>query len=371
MSSIIQNLFPNADNATIGTALVSVLTLAYVLPNVYIHIVSFYGAFIVDNRWVASTSEKAVDQILKKNSTTYLKGHVAIVTGTTIGGIGAHTALLLAGRADVQVVCAGRTMSKLEACEKYILKEYPNAKLTLMVLDVSSFKSVRDFVTEFKKKFPEDKYHLGCLVNNAGIMANPYKASVDGLELQMATNHLGPFLLTNLLLPRLKSGAAKLGEARIINVASMAHALPNMAFGAEQLNKVYTLSMMGPMFAYGRSKRANILTAKSLAMKLKGTNVLAFSLCPGNVSTNLGQNNKVARFLYNNIPIHKNVSQGAATTLHLALNPNMASYTGKYFVDLKPASTAWCGDSLCEEIFQGSLVLSKLTKEEIDAAWSK
>jgi len=202
-------------------------------------------------------------------------------------------------------------------------------------------------------------------------MANPYRASSDGVEMQMATNHIGPFLLTNLLLPRLKLAAQKIGEARIINVASMAHALPNMAYGAEQLNKPYTLAMMGPMFAYGRSKRANILSAKSFASKLEGTNVFAFSLCPGNVATNLGQNNKVARFLYKNIPIHKNVSQGAATTLHLALCPNMGIHNGKYFIDLKPAMCAWCSDAICEEMFQGSLKVAQLTEKEITEAWSK
>jgi NAD(P)-dependent dehydrogenase (short-subunit alcohol dehydrogenase family) len=202
-------------------------------------------------------------------------------------------------------------------------------------------------------------------------MANPYRASKDGVELQMATNHLGPLLLTMLLLPRLKSAAGKIGDARIINVASMAHALPSMTYGAEQVNKPYTLQMMGPLFAYGRSKRANIMSAKSLTLKLKGTGVSAFSLCPGNVATNLGQNNKVARMLYKYLPIHKNVSQGAATTLYLALNPNMASKSGSYFIDCEVAPYAWCSDALCEEIWGESIKVMKLTEKELTAAISK
>jgi NAD(P)-dependent dehydrogenase (short-subunit alcohol dehydrogenase family) len=141
-----------------------------------------------------------------------VKGQVVIVTGTTVGGIGAHTAMLLAGRAGVSlalfvsfhykdnilvyflsfthpppppqppspqttgahVVCAGRTMSKLEECDKYIKNQFPDAKLTLMQLDVSSFESVRSFVSSFNEKFPENKFNLGVLVNNGTSSISKY-----------------------------------------------------------------------------------------------------------------------------------------------------------------------------------------------------
>jgi NAD(P)-dependent dehydrogenase (short-subunit alcohol dehydrogenase family) len=163
-------------------------------------------------------------------------------------------------------------MSKLETCIAALKKAHPRAKLTPLLLDVSSFASVRQFVASFEARFPAADSKGGgrtctnelvLLVNNAGIMACPYATSIDGLELQMATNHLGPFLLTCLLAPRLKQGAAAAKEgggahhhslgSRIVNVASMAHAMPK-PFGASQplpLNKPYG-SKAGPKYlAYG------------------------------------------------------------------------------------------------------------------------
>ena len=153
----------------------------------------------------------------------------------------------------MEVVCAGRTLSKLEACAANIKATYPGAKVVCLVLDVSKFDSVRCFVTAFKNQFPTAP--LALLVNNAGIMAAPYATSVDGYELQMATNHLGPFLLSCLLAPRLKAAAktCPVIGSRVVNVASMAHAIPK-PYGAKPLplNQKYR-DKNGPQFAaYGR-----------------------------------------------------------------------------------------------------------------------
>ena len=177
------------------------------------------------------------------------------MTGCTLGGIGAATAGILAGKARMDVVCAGRTLRKLEVCAAHIRATYPNATLTCLVLDVSSFESVRAFVAAFEAAYPPAARPLALLVNNAGIMAAPYATSIDGWELQMATNHLGPFLLSCLLAPRLRAAAhacPALGS-RVVNVASMAHALP-FPYGPKPLplNQKYRNANGPKFFAYGR-----------------------------------------------------------------------------------------------------------------------
>lgn len=175
------------------------------------------------------------------------------MTGCTLGGIGAQTAGILAGKSRMEVVCAGRTLRKLEDCAANIKATYPEAKVTCLVLDVSKFDSVRAFVAAFEAQYPSAP--LALLVNNAGIMAAPYATSADGYELQMATNHLGPFLLSCLLAPRLKAAAKScpVTGSRVVNVASMAHAIPK-PYGAQPLplNMKYR-DKNGPQFAaYGR-----------------------------------------------------------------------------------------------------------------------
>jgi hypothetical protein len=238
------------------------------------HIIAFFSPFLIDSVFSCKTSEAVADELLDANLLKNVEGKLAIVTGCTLGGIGAQTvsqfirdllswnnpsyvaqAAILAGRAGMEVVCAGRSMKKLEDCVTSLKKSYPNAKLTPLLLDVSSFASVREFVRSFESKFPVGGKDLVLLVNNAGIMASPYSTSVDGIELQMATNHLGPFLLSCLLTPRLKLGAkaSPAFGARVVNVASMAHALP-FPFGSNTplpLNKPYSDKAGPKFFAYG------------------------------------------------------------------------------------------------------------------------
>ena len=191
------------------------------------------GPFFYDGRIGSPTSEAIANDCLAKDpeAAMRLKGKVAVVTGTTLGGIGAHTASILAGKVGMHVVCTGRSQSKIDACVETLKEDYPDALLEGMMLDVSSFASVRTFVQDFETKFPPDRFELVLLVNNAGlhshltftvpslpcpslvlsqpparfrstssrvmrstgIMNPPYSQSVDGIEMQMATNHLGLF----------------------------------------------------------------------------------------------------------------------------------------------------------------------------------
>jgi len=262
-------------------------------------------------------------------------------------------------------------VKKLEVCIAEIKKTYPNAKLTPLLLDVSSLASVRAFVAAFEQYFPPqpvDANALTLLVNNAGIMACPIgSTSADGVELQMATNHLGPFLLTCLLSPRLKHAANAfpgLG-ARVVNVASMAHALPK-PFGAQPL----PLNKRAPPFvAYGRSKRANVLSAMAFAERFSKDGVIgkvsAFSLCPGNVRTNLGQNNWGAFLVYELFWfVHKTCSQGASTSLYCALKPDLEQHSGSYFIHDAPRTTAGCTQEVAEVLWRESASLAGLSKKE-------
>ncbi|RVW41998.1 Short-chain dehydrogenase TIC 32, chloroplastic [Vitis vinifera] len=148
-------------------------------------------------------------------------GLTAIVTGAS-SGIGTETTRVLALR-GVHVVMGVRNMSAGKEVKEAIVKEIPTAKVDAMELDLSSMASVRKFASEYNSS----GLPLNILINNAGIMAVPYMLSKDNIEMQFATNHLGHFLLTNLLLDTMKKTTRKSRkEGRIVNVSSMAHRYP-------------------------------------------------------------------------------------------------------------------------------------------------
>uniref|UniRef100_A0A7N0TYP7 Short-chain dehydrogenase TIC 32, chloroplastic-like n=1 Tax=Kalanchoe fedtschenkoi TaxID=63787 RepID=A0A7N0TYP7_KALFE len=207
-------------------------------------------------------------------------GLVAIVTGGS-AGIGAETARVLALR-GAHVVLPVRNTAAGENVKKAICKEIPGAKIDVMEMDLSSMASVKNFVAQFKSK----GLPLNLLINNAGISYTPFKLSVDGIEMQFATNHLGHFLLTNLLLDTMKETSSKNNkEGRIVNVSSIAHAVP---IGIH-FDKMNNKSSYHGGLAYCRSKLANVLHATELARRLEeeGANVTANSLHPGVVRTNI------------------------------------------------------------------------------------
>lgn len=151
------------------------------------------------------------------------------------------------------------------------------------------------------------------------------QTTLDGFEMQIGTNHLGHFLLTNLLLDTLK----KSGPARIINVSSVGHKWGKMNRNDLQLEKSYS-----KWPAYFQSKLANVLFTRELAKRLNGTNVTANSLHPGAVRTELARHLTLARFVL--LPFHvftKTPKSGAQTSIMLAVDPNLQNVTGKYFAD--------------------------------------
>ncbi|XP_004308067.1 PREDICTED: short-chain dehydrogenase TIC 32, chloroplastic-like isoform X2 [Fragaria vesca subsp. vesca] len=257
-------------------------------------------------------------------------GLTAIVTGAS-SGIGTETTRVLALR-GAHVIMGVRNMAAAKDVKEAIVKDIPTAKIDAIELDLSSMSSVRKFASEFKSA----GHPLNILINNAGIMATPFLLSKDKIELQFATNHIGHFLLTNLLLDTMKKTAhSSSKEGRIVNVSSEAHryAYPE----GIRFDRINDPSGYSSWPAYGQSKLANILHAKELTKQFKedGTNITANALHPGVIQTNLFRHNNVINGLVNVLGrvLLKNVQQGAATTCYAALHPQVKGVSGEYFAD--------------------------------------
>ena len=210
-----------------------------------------------------------------------LSGRHAVVTGPTLGGLGFHTALELA-RHGARVTLAGRTTSKLEAAAEAIAAELPDAGLDALVVDLSDLSSVRAAAADAGRLGP---IHL--LVNNAGIMASPYRRTVDGLESQMATNHFGPFLLTGLLLDQLVAS----GDGRVVTLSSQMHRVARSA----PLDDPRTKGRYSRWRVYGQTKLANLLFTFELDRRLRraGLPVSAMAAHPGFAGTHLVVNGQL------------------------------------------------------------------------------
>uniref|UniRef100_A0A2P2JFV7 Short-chain dehydrogenase n=1 Tax=Rhizophora mucronata TaxID=61149 RepID=A0A2P2JFV7_RHIMU len=233
-------------------------------------------------------------------------GLTAIVTGAS-SGIGTETARVLALR-GVRVIMAVRNMSAGRDVKEAIIKEIPSAKVDAMELDLSSMSSVGNFASNFNSL----GLPLNLLINNAGVMATPFMLSKDNIELQFATNHLGHFLLTNLLLDSMKKTALESKrEGRIVNVSSEAHQFPYRE--GIRFDKINDQLGYNRYRAYGQSKLANVLHANELTRRLKedGVNITANSLHPGAIATNLFRHMGVVTGLVNVLGrlVLKNVQQ--------------------------------------------------------------
>ncbi|XP_068625609.1 retinol dehydrogenase 11 [Battus philenor] len=250
-----------------------------------------------------------------------MDGKTVIVTGCT-SGIGKETAKELAKR-GAKVIMACRNVDAAEKIKGEIIESTKNTKVEVKKLDLSSFASIREFAEEIKKT----ESHLEVLVHNAGY-ANIFKKrkSDDGIELTMATNHYGPFLLTHLLIDLLK----KSSPSRIVVVASSLYRIGS--FDEKNSNPIDTF----PAYLYYASKEANILFTRELARRLEGTGVTANCLHPGLIDTGIWRSvpwplnwawNLVIKGFF------KTPEQGCQTTVMLAVDENLLETTGKYFSD--------------------------------------
>nr|CAB3500225.1 unnamed protein product [Digitaria exilis] len=216
---------------------------------------------------------------------------VAVITGAS-SGIGVETARVLALR-GVHVVMPVRNVAAGLAVRESIVAKVPGARIDVLEMDLSSMASVRRFASEFESL----NLPLNILINNAGVMTRNCTCSCDGLELHFATNHIGHFLLTNLLLENMKKTSRDSGtEGRIVNVTSSGHVMTYPE--GIRFDKIHDPSGLNDFIAYGQSKLANILHAYELSRIFKG----------------------------------------AATTCYVAMHPQVQGTSGKYFADCNVAS---------------------------------
>ena len=273
----------------------------------------------------------------------------ALVTGAN-SGIGLETARELARR-GYRVVMLCRNAERAAGAKADIDASVPGATTEIVLADLSEQASVRTAAAEILGRLER----LDLLVNNAGLTLRKYQRSSEGHDLMLATNHLGPFLLTNLLLPLLEASA----PARIVNVASDAHRWGRLHFEDIEATRGYGF-MSFPR--YGETKLMNILFTRSLAKRLAGTGVTVNALHPGAVATNIGAPPKLIGGITK--IILKTPAQGARTSVYLATSPEVEGVTGSYYAknknhDKKLAKRAK-DDALAEQLWEASAELVSL-----------
>ena len=262
-----------------------------------------------------------------------MSGKICIVTGAN-SGIGKETALGLA-QMGARVVMVCRNAEKGKAALEEIRRESGSSQVDLLIADMSSQASVRALAEQIQQKYPR----LDVLVNNAGGGAPARKLSADGIEMTLATNHLGPALLTLLLLDLLKASA----PSRVINVSSVEAQSP-ARLDMDDLQ--FERRKYGNIAAYRQSKLLMNTFTFELARRLAGTGVTANCLHPGAVATNIWS--AAAPLILKPIikpiiavvkPLMLTSRQGAAVSLYLATSPEVAQVSGEYFVKSKPAKS--------------------------------
>ncbi|XP_068237944.1 retinol dehydrogenase 13-like isoform X2 [Palaemon carinicauda] len=258
-----------------------------------------------------------------------LDGMTALVTGAS-SGIGKETALDLAKR-GARVILACRNLEKAQRVADEIVKESENNNVVVREVDTSKLSSVRHFANEILKT----EIRLDILVNNAGIPGHHCRMlTTDGLELTMATNHYGHFLLTNILLELLKKSA----PSRIVNVSSMMHDFCRK-LDPEDLN--FEKNSYNSFKAYCQSKLCNILFTLELSERLRGSGVVANSLHPGYVYTEIvSKIGGLKGFVFKLLAylVAKDPRLGAQTTIHAAVSEEIDNVSGKYFVECKEST---------------------------------
>ncbi|KAF5743743.1 short-chain dehydrogenase TIC 32 chloroplastic [Tripterygium wilfordii] len=274
----------------------------------------------------------------------------AIITGAT-SGIGAETARALA-RIGVRIVIPARDMKRAAQVKQMIQEENPKAEIIVMEIDISSLASVKRFCSQFLAL----QIPLNILINNAGIFSHNLEFSEDKIEMTFATNYLGHYLLTDLLLEKMIETAAQTGiQGRIINLSSVVHywVKPD----AFSFNQMRNPNNYNGTLAYAQSKLANILHAKEMARQLKARNarVAINAVHPGIVKTGIIRAHKgliTDSVYFIASKLLKTVSQGASTTCYVALSPQSEAVSGKYFAD--------CNQSNCSALANDESEAQKL-----------
>ncbi|KAI1373227.1 NAD(P)-binding protein [Hypoxylon crocopeplum] len=271
-----------------------------------------------------------------------IKGKIILTTGVSPGGLGAAFVHAIAPMQPGVLILAGRSPAKTQKTALEVQKLSPTTIVHTLEVDFGSLASVRA-AAEVLRGWT-DVPHIDVLVNNAGIGVKPWTITEEGFELLLVTNHLGPFLFTNLVMSRLLASQAP----RVINIASDGHIFSPIRFDDPNFRDE---SVYHTWLAYGQSKTANMLMAISLAEKL-GTrrNLQAFSVHPGPVTTNIGvgldwgQTYQEMARLYRMLGFSQgwesdfefhSPDEGAATFVYAAFDPDIKSHNGAYLLECR------------------------------------
>ena len=289
----------------------------------------------------------------KCQSDKSLKGKTVVITGGNTG-IGKETAVDLARR-GARVIIGCRNLEKGKEALKEIQERSGSSSVFLEQIDLASLESVRTFSDKILNSEPR----LDILINNAGVMACPYQKTQDGFEMQFGVNHLGHFLLTLLLLDRLKRSQ----PSRIINVSSSAHRMGSGKINFDDIHFEKSYSSWG---AYFNSKLANVLFTRELSRHLEGTHVTVNALHPGAVTTELQRHSFLSSALLSPFRwyIFKTSEQGAQTSIHCAVSEQMEGVSGKYLRDcaiVEPSKGAQ-DDEAAKKLWDLSMKLVGLEK---------
>ncbi len=271
---------------------------------------------------MAFSAESTADEVLAGIDLT---GKVIVVTGSS-AGLGAETVRALA-KAGAEVVMAARNQAKNDAVAEQIRAEVPGARLSTVAIDLGDLASVRKAAETILAAHPK----IDALINNAGFVGGPRIITPEGAELHLAANHIGPFLLTNLLIPALKAAA----PSRVIVLSSNGHRMGGFDF--DDLD--FTKRDYNHWTAYSQSKLANVYHAVGLATRLAGTGITANAVHPGVIRTEVfrdvtpQEEQMVTGWSQANGSPLKTIPQGAATQVWAATAPELDGVTGLYLED--------------------------------------
>ncbi|KAJ6584393.1 hypothetical protein B0H19DRAFT_1058821 [Mycena capillaripes] len=270
-----------------------------------------------------------------------IRGKNILITGTSLNGIGFETARVLAKHANL-VIITGHNSDRLQLAADTIRQELPSANLRLLILDLSSLAVVRKAAEEVNA-YPEP---LHVIIHNAAATVGPFSLTVDNLEYQMATDHIGPFLFTKLLAPKILAARTAQYTPRVVFVSSVGHGHGNgVNFSTLGRPDPESYTSIG---AYREAKSANVLSGIELSKRSKGQ-INAYSLHPGGIFTNIMQKGdgpaemqKLGILGSDGLPLEgkgfKTIPQGAATTVVAAFDPTLNDKPGAYLNDCVAAN---------------------------------
>jgi NAD(P)-dependent dehydrogenase (short-subunit alcohol dehydrogenase family) len=270
-------------------------------------------------------AETTADEVLDSIDLT---GKLVFITGGA-SGLGAETARAMAAK-GAHIVVAARDMGKGEEVAKSVREATGNDQVDVIACDLGSLAKIRECAGAVLAKYDA----IDLLINNAGVMACPQAATADGFEMQFGTNHIGHFLLTNLLMPAVE----KATNARIVNLSSRGHHFDTVHFDDPHFeNREYD-----KWASYGQSKTANIMFSVGLERRLAAKGIHAYAVHPGGIQTNLGRHltqEDIAALLKRmeenagESVAFKTVEAGAATTCYAATAPEIEGKGGVYLED--------------------------------------